>query len=393
MKPLSEVKRRGVEEVLKLRSENKGESVAAAQNLIGEARDFGLNLREFLDLAIDPRLSEKPENYRDANGFLTGYEATLSALNLPVRDTFTQGIVLDAASDTFQTYPGTRALFPQVIDDVVQWRYRQDQLESSAALVSQSRTISGTEMLTTVVNDSGDDYDGVAAVAELGRVPVRTIRTSEHSVKIWKHGGGIRVSYEFQRRARLDLLTPFQVRQARELERSKVSVATSILVNGDAVNPAATSVNQTSFVAGAAANKIHREALLRWLVARAKAGTPVDTVVGNWDAYVEWLLMFSVPTANAGKTDAEVVAASGFQLGGVPLLNGTVNFALSSAAPANRLIGFSKGDTLEELIEAGSDINESERAITNQSITYVKTQNTGYKLAFPDTREIYNYGA
>jgi hypothetical protein len=44
-------------------------------------------------------------------------------------------------------------------------------------------------------------------------------------------------------------------------------------------------------------------------------------------------------------------------------------------------------------VEAGSTINESERAILNQSITYVKTLNAGYKLAFGDTRSIFNYGA
>jgi hypothetical protein len=56
-------------------------------------------------------------------------------------------------------------------------------------------------------------------------------------------------------------------------------------------------------------------------------------------------------------------------------------------------MGLSRGDTLEELVEAGSNIDESERAIQNQSITYVKSENAGYKLAFGDTRSIYNYGA
>lgn len=393
LKPLSQVQRRGVEAVLALRSEDTHAGIQAAQRLVGEAREFGLNLRDYLDLAIDPSMTaEGADKYRDSRGFMSGYEATLMALQLPVRDSFNHGVVLDAASDTFQTYPGTRALFPAVVDDVVQWRYRQDHLENTTALVSQTRTISGTEMLTTVVNDRAEDYDGVSAVAELGRVPVRTIRTSEHSVRFYKHGGGIRFSYEFQRRQRLDMLTPYQVRQARELERSKVAAATSVLVNGDAVNPAAGAVNQSTFDSTATAGKISYRGLLGWLLARAKAGTPVDTVVGNWDAYLEWLLLFAIPTSNANRTDADNLAATGFKIGGVPILEGSVNFALSSAVPSGSLLGFSKGDTLEELIEANSDINESERAITNQSITYVKTLNSGYKLAFPDTREIYRYG-
>ena len=391
-KHLSEVKRRKVEDILDLRSEDRATSVRAAEKLLSEARDYGLGLKDFLDLAIDPRLSDKPELYRDDSGFLSGYEATVAALHLPSHNDYSKGVVLDLASDTFQTFPGTRALFPQVIDDVLQWRYRQDSLENTTSFISQSRTVSGTEMLTTVVDDAEEDYQGYGIVAELGRVPVRTIRASEHAVRFYKHGGGIRISYEFQRRARLDMLTPFQARSAREVERSKVAVATGLLINGDAVNPAAGVVAQSTLDAGATNGTISYAALLRWLVNRAKAGTPVDTVLGNWDAYIQWLQMFSKPTGLEGRTNAELLAASGFQIGGVPILTGVVNFALSSAVPANQLVGLSKSDTLEELVEANSDIEESERAIQNQSITYVKTVNSGYKLAFPDTRSIFNFG-
>ena len=372
-KPLTQVQRRGPEALAVLRSEDRQTSVSAAQQLIDEAKSFGLNMKDFLELAIDgKRAAENPAQFAG----MTGYEVALAALNLPVRDDFANGVVLDAASDTFQMFPGTRSLFPQVVDDMVQWRYRQDQMESTAAFVAQSRTISGTELLTQVVEDKAEDYQNFAAVAEFGRVPVKTIRMAEQSVKFWKHGGGIRFSYEFQRRVRLDLLTPYQVRSARELERSKVAVATHLLINGDAVNPAAPVVNQSALDSDATAGKISWKGLMAWLVARAKAGTPVDTVVGNWDTYLQWLLMFSIPTSNLNRTDADNLAAVGFSVNAPKLAQGPVNFALSSAAPANQLIGISKGDTIEELIEANSDIDESERAVVNQSITYIKTQNS-----------------
>lgn len=392
-RPLNQVKRRGVETLASLRSEQSHDSAMAGRALIAEARDFGLNIRDFLDLAIDVPASTEAERYQTSNGFLSGYEAALASLNLPVKDDFQRGIVLEAASDTFQTFPGTRAMFPEVVDDLVRWKYRQEQLENAAAIVSQSRTINGVEMITTVVDDKESDYQVVAPVAELGRVPVKTIRTTQQSVGIFKHGGGYRVSYEFVRRARLDLLTPFQNRMARETERSKVWLATSVLINGDGVNGAAPVVNQSTFDGATVDSKLHYRGLLGWFLARAKAGTPIDTVVGNWDAYLEWLLMFAIPTSDQNVTEANKLARTGFQIGGVPILTGVINFALSSAVPDGRLIGFSKGDTLEELIEAGSSIDESERAIQNQSITYVKTENAGYKLSFGDTRSVYNYKA
>lgn len=391
---LTRVQRRGVETLRLLLTENEAESKAEAQKLIREAKNFGLNLRDFLTLAIDPSQSEHSERYRDTDGFLNGYEASLAFLNLPVRDDFAQGIVLDAASDTFQTYAGTRALFPEVVDDMVRWKYRQSQLESTASMVSQSRTISGNEMISTVVDDKQEDYQTTRAIAELGRVPVRTIRTSQQSVAIYKHGGGLRYSYEFGRRARLDLMTPYFVRMLREAEMSKVAAATVLLVNGDGLNAAAPVVAQSALNSAATAGKIDRFSLLKWLIGRAKAGTPVDTVVGNYDAYLEWLMLLTMPVAgHQGSSEADVLAKQGVQLGGIPLLQAVANFSLSAEAPAGKLIGLSKGDTMEELIEAGSDIEESERSIQNQSVTVVKTTNTGYKLNFGDTRSIFDFAA
>lgn len=391
IRPLNEVKRRGVEALATLKSTTKSQSGEAGRELLAEASAFGLGMRDFLNLAIDVRASAEAEQYRDDKGFLSGYEASLAYLGLPIQNDFDRGIVLEAASDTFQTFPGARAMFPEVVDDVVKWKYRQDAIENTAAIVGSSRTIAGIELISTISDDEQEDYQTIRAVPELGRMPVKTIRLSEQSVKFYKHGGGYRYSYEFGRRARIDTLVPYVIRMDREKELSKVTHATSILVNGDGVNGAAPVVQQKDFVPTSNTGKLNYEALLRWFVARARAGTPIDTVVGNWDAYIDWLLMFAIPTSNNSRTDAENLAASGFQIGGVPILNGTVNFALSSAASNTQLIGMSKGDTLEELIESGSQIEETDRAIVNQSITFTKSENTGYKLAFGDTRSIFDY--
>lgn len=391
---LANIKRTSPEELLaNLRSDSPSASKEAGTRLVEEARRYGLDMRDYLRIKVDPSKSERKADFAELNG----YEASLMYLGLPVKDDFESGVTLDLASDTFQTFPGTRALFPPVIDDLVQWKYRQESFEQVAPLVASSRTISGNEMITTVVNDTADDYAAVGVIAELGNIPVKSIRTTEKSVKIWKIGGGYKTSYEFTRRARLDLLTPYANRVNRELERSKVGVATDLLINGDGVAPAAAVVNQSSLnstLNGNATNGLlSYKHLLNWLVNRAKAGTPVDTVVGNWDAYLQWLAMFALPTTGAvGPTAAQNMAAAGFRIGGVPIINGLVNFAISSTAPANQLIGYSRGETLEELVEAGSLLNEADRSILNQSVTYVKTENTGFRIVFSDTREIFNYG-
>lgn len=388
-RPLTEIQRQAPEALLAgLRSDSPGASKEAGLKLVGQAASYGLGLRDFLTLAIDPRTGEHKERL----GELSGYEAALAFLNLPVRDDFRNGIVLQAASETFQTFPGTRAMFPEVVDDMVKWKYRQDLLESITPLLGSSRTVSAPEMISTVVDDKADDYQQAQPVAEMSRVTVRSIRTTQQTVGIWKHGYGYRTSYEFARRAGIDLLVPYAARAERELEMSKVAAAVHMLVNGDGVQGASTVTAQSTWDSGATNGKISYKGLLAWLVSRAKAGVPVDTVVGNWDAYLQWLLMFAVPSTDKTATDADSLAKAGFQIRGVPILQGTINFAVASTMTANHLIGFSKSDTLEELVEANSLISESERSIINQTVTYVKTENTGYRLVFSDTRATYNYG-
>jgi hypothetical protein len=401
LKSTTEIKKAAPETVLAglLDSNSTGASLEAAKKLILQAKEYGLDLRSYLRLSIDASLSAADQMHRyhaDAAGteLLNGYEASLSYLGLPTRDDLDAGVMLQAAADTFQTFPGTRALFPEVVDDMVQWKYRQTNFETTEGLVAQRRTISGNEMITTVVEDAEADYEeAVRAVAEGGRIPIHSIRSSEKRVKFYKFGNGYKTTYEFQRRASLDILTPYAVRTQRQIDRSKVAVATHVLLNGDGVTGPAAVTSQSAYndvnTTGTSVNgKLAYKHLAAWLVARAKAGAPIDTVLGNWDMYLQWLFLFAIPTTNATTTDAELLARSGFQMGGVPLLSGNINFKLASDAPAGQLIGFSRADTLEELTEAGSLITESEKSIETQEVTYVRTETSGMRLIFGDTRSV-----
>lgn len=399
---LATIERKSVEDVIgNLRHENPAESRMAGELLVARAKEAGLSMRDYLTLSIDPRAT-KDENLKAQamEAGLNGYDLAKVALQLPVANDFENGVLLQAAADTFQTFPGTRGLFPEVIDDQVTFKYKQDQLENVAALVSQSRTINGVEMISTVVADKADDYDVAGIIAETANIPVSSIRTSQQSVGIFKHGMGYRTSYEFERRISLDIMTPYANRAQRQMELSRVRSAVNLLINGhqlttgiDASYGAAPEVAQSSLDSDAVNGTISWKGLLKWLVNRAAAQLPIDTVVGNYDAYFAWLQLFAVPQANQGGGVADNLGRAGFTLGGIPAFQGPVNFVLASNAPAGKLVGFSKQDTLEELIEAGSLINESDRSVRNQTISYFRTMNTGFRLIHGDTRSVYNFNA
>lgn len=396
-KSLSSIKKAPIDMVLgAINSEDPGISAAAGLKLTNEAREYGLGLRDFLTLAVDTTkgVGENKGIFLTSNGYLNGYEATTMYLNLPTRNNFEQGIVLQAASDTFNTRPGARGLFPAIVDDMLKWTYRQDQLEKTSGLIAQSRTITGTELVSQVVDDDSKSL-GSFTIPELAQIPVQTIKTSEQAVKMYKHGSAIRTSYEFNRRASLDMLTPYAARINRSLEISKVAAATALLRNGDGVNGAAEAMAISSFDADLTNGKTLKDnyvAFMKFLVKRAQEGRAINTVVGNLSAYIELFLMFT-PTVS-GTSTAEHLQNHGAPTIGLmlPVMKG-VKFELSSTMPNGKLLCYSQEDTLEELVEANSQIAESEQAIRNQSVTYVRTENTGYRLIFGDTRTELNFTA
>ena len=377
-----------------LKSNSKEASRTAGLELAAQAKEYGLPMDDFLRFAVDLNASDEGKKLAEAG--LDGYEAALCYLGLPVKNDYSRKISLAATNETFQTYPGTRLMFPQVIDSVLKWGSNQDYLENVAALVGNSRTISGTEMIS-VVADSDEDAEGTFLIAEGADIPVRKIKSSEYAVKMYKHGSGYEVTYEFDRRAAIDIMVPYVSRINRRLELSKVALATQILINGDGAHAAAPVAKQSEMApkgnAEHKAGKLAYGGILAWLVDRAGNGAhaPIDTVVGNYDMYLQWMLMFT-PTLS-GISQAEAMAKVGgvdLSTAGIPGMFVPIKFALSSTVPAGKLIGFTKAETLEELVEAGSQISESERAIKNQKITYVKTEVTGYRLVFGDTRSIYD---
>lgn len=396
-KPLTDLtnNRASVEDVVgKLKATNATESQEAGMSLLAAAHEYGLNVADYLRLKI------QPEGLAAELG-LDGYETAKMHLGLPTKDDFSKGVVLQAAADAFASYRGVRALFPEVIDDVVQWKYRQTEFESPENLISQSRTINGTELITTVVQDSEEDYERYGMIAEGARIPVWSIKASDQSVKIFKFGIGLEWTYEFARRASLDLVTPYVMRAERATKTAQTATAYQLMVNGDGIHGAAPIRNASAIesannldVGAVGAGRINWEILTAWLVERAKAGAPIDTVAGNWDTYLQWQLMFAKPTIAQGMTQGEVLQQAGVSVARAnPGLDLRLNFALVSGAASNQLLGFSKSDTVEELVENGSDIEESEKVIKNQRVNLYHTKNAGYRLIFGDTRSVLNLDA
>lgn len=373
------VKRPSKEVIAGLDSIENSTSSNAAMNLLREARSFGLSIKEYLIAATTP------END------LNGYEQALFHLNIPIKKNLDQAVDLRAASETFGTKTGTRILFPDVLMDIVKWTTSQDPIVNTAAIVAQTRTIQGNSAIMMDLVDPADDSTAMFQIAEGGEIPMRKIGTSERSVKMFKVGHGYEFTYEFARRANIDILTPYVARINRQFEIDKVKYATAILVNGDGVAGAVTVDAETAY--GGTNGVLDWKSLFSWLVARAAAGYPIDTLIGNYATYGDFISLFT-PTTNTQNIPQAMEKVGGPILApSLSFMNYKINFAISNTVAASTLIGEIKAETIEELNEAGSDIQESDRLITTQKVQFVRTTTVGYNLVTPQARRGFSYSA
>ena len=106
--------------------------------------------------------------------------------------------------------------------------------------------------------------------------------------------------------------------------------------------------------------------------------------------YVDLMFLYA-PTLSGNGSIPEAMGQMGAPVINTRMnaLNGlNLNIALSSSVPSGQFIAMPKGECIEELVEANSNISESERSIIDQSVKYVKTETTGYKLSIPQSRVV-----
>lgn len=380
---ITNMKKAPVEVVLDgLNSEDAHIGNAAYSRILREAQSFGLPLKKYLEAKVETGDSQ-----------LSGFETALHFMNLPVREDIKNHLNLQCATEVFQTQPGSRLLFPEVVLDMVKWKTPQDQIVTVEPLIAQSRTVASANQIIYNTELEGTEADSfnMFQLAEGGEIPIRKINATNTSVKFFKVGQGYEFTYEFQRRVALDILTPYINRVNRQFEIDKVRYATSILVNGDGVASGITVDNETTY--GGVNGTLDWKSLFKWLVDRAAAGYPVDVLVGNYATYGDFMAMFMPTTGNTGIPQAMNAIGAPNLIPGLSFMNGSIAFAISNTVAATTLLGITKGETLEELVEANSDIVENDRNIVNQKIRFVRTLNIGYNLVTPSARRGFSYAS
>ena len=321
-----------------------------------------------------------------------GISATFAAAQMPLhRKTEIDAAILAANSDVFTT-GGLRVLLPLLMDNLVREVENTIQVERVEDFVAVTRQVAGNQLITEITYDkaSGDAYDSFR-IAEGGRIPVRTVKATRSTAEFYKVGSGIEFTYEAGRRITPDMMIPMVNRQRFERTQAEARLAVYTLLNGDGHNGAAP-VEQLQTYDGTATGAITGRArgLMKFLMNCARNNRPVDTLVVNWETAFDLMTMF--PINNAQNVAAQSVMQIGSQFGmgisfqGFPSLG--VHVLISNAIPDRSILVYRRGETLDRLLEIGSQISEMERSIRTQSIVMTNTINTGFMMNYHESRRL-----
>jgi hypothetical protein len=225
-------------------------------------------------------------------------------------------------------------------------------------------------------------------VEEYAEVPAIRLTTSEVATRVKKYGRRLDMSYEQMRRISLDYVSFVVQYIADQAMIDKENQAVDILINGDGnASTSATNVNGSTYDA-AASNKLTLKMYLTWRMSAWTRPTFVNTIVARVADVVN-LLMLNAGSANipaASLLAQSMPDAMSFMVQR-QLLDGTI-VVDNANVPSGKLLGIDSRYTLEMLLEAGSDITQTEQVINKQYNSIVITENIGFDVFLPNLNQL-----
>jgi hypothetical protein len=263
--------------------------------------------------------------------------------------------------------PGSTILFPEFISRVARMALLKDQDYDVNMLLATTRTITGTtykELWIDTTAGKSDQPDGtqyeMGRVGEFGTFPRVQIKWEESAKSVYKRGVQVDMSYEFQREASIDILSIV-------IQRIMMSQSVSLFKKAiDKAFNGATAVESSTLDSAATGGKITYEAWIKWTASFAPYNT--DTYYCSLDTALKIIMMEKpdidpvamMAALKQGPVGQEIQISRGIwkNVTIFPLTDGTL--------PDDYILTLDKQYALERIIQAGTDLQETERIITQQ---------------------------
>lgn len=283
--------------------------------------------------------------------------------------------------------PASTILFPEFISKVARMSLISNQDYDVNMLLSTTRVIAQStykelwiDMVPGQQTQPDMDKYAMGRVGEFGTFPRVAIEWAETAKSVFKRGVQIDMSYEFQREATMDILSIVISRIMLSQSRSLFTKAMDKAFTG------ATVVESDSLDATATGNVITYEAWLKW--------------TASFDVYNCNVYYMSLNTAikviMMEKPDIDPVAMMATLKQGpvsqsIQVARGlwkdvTIFPFTDTTLPEDYILTFDKNYALERVIQAGTDIQETERIITQQFDSIVISIADEISIIFDDSR-------
>lgn len=249
-------------------------------------------------------------------------------------------------------------------------------------LVATTRPVTGDAYRATYLTYSAAQAR-LVRVSEAADMPRVKLTTSERTVRLYKYGRVLEMSYEALRRIRIDEVALYIAMLAVQAEVDKVAAVLDVIVNGDGNSgTAATNYNLTTLDSAATPGQL---SLKGWLAFKMKFTNPYMITT----ALTQEAVALQMQLLNVGSANVPLVMVQGMSGFGsfTPInrqLRDQVALGYTSDAPANTIVGFDRRFAVRRLVEVGSSIQEIERWVTRQVEGLAISEVEGYSVLDPN---------
>lgn len=304
---------------------------------------------------------------------MDAFERQLYFADIRTKTEPSKGIFADNMGRFFQSnIPGSSVLYPEYINRVL----REELIapDTLAYLLANTTGVDSDRYRSIFTNDTVASRR-MYRVGQGAELPQTTMGFSEHYITLFKYGRLLKGTYEFFRQIKIDQFAVMLRRIAMQAMLDKADTAIDVLINGDNNSNPATNYNQSTLDTGATPTY---SAFLAFMLKFYPY--TLTTIVGNEASLVKFLSMarpsidpFQVLAMLTGRTQP---ANNGVTIP-QPLFNG-VQLVLAPNTPTGVLVGLDRTMALEQVIENGSNLVETDKFITNQTEVVAISEKVGF---------------
>lgn len=346
------------------------------------AEEYGLTFSEYLE-QMNP---SKPGEELDA------FERQLARYNIRIKSDPKRGYYAGHLVNFFTTASDSRILFPEFISRIARWEMLaadDDPYDINLITGGNEEGLTSNYFEEMYIDDNEEDYQQ-AVVNEMGSFPEISISYSEKAENMKKFGIAVRWSYEFLRRARIDIIRPVIARITQMQKRAIFREGLYKLVNGAGTDmtPAASSATAASYDTSISANgQITYYAWLKWL--NAQRPYSFDTVFCNFDTAYTLITMTraNVNTLALRESLSPQIANNPVLVRGLKA-NPKIVIVDDDDVSANTIVGIDSRFAARRFFEIGADLTETERVISQQFERIFLSHVDGFGKIFPKATHI-----